>query len=96
MSTYMVARVTVTDPSWIESYMPAVRAQVEARGGRYLVVNHELDVVEQVDAPPTVVVVAEFPNKDAAYDLYNSAEYRPFLEARKAGSKSEVILVEGL
>ena len=32
---YSVVLVTVTDPSWLDSYIPAVQALVEKPGGRY-------------------------------------------------------------
>jgi uncharacterized protein (DUF1330 family) len=96
MAAFVVGRVTVSDPSWIEDYIPNVQALVESHGGRYLVRNTELDMVESVGEPPTVVVVIEFPSKEAAQAFYTSAEYGPYLKARQAGASTELILTEGL
>ena len=96
MSVYVIGRVVIKDPSWVDEYIPKVRALVEAHGGRYLVESTEFDVVEKHGEPPTVVVVIEFPSKEAAGAFYGSAEYRPWLEARKAGAETELILVDGL
>ena len=96
MSVYVVGRVMITDPSWVEGYIPAVEAIVESHGGKYLVRSPEMDVVESNGEAPNVVVVIEFPTKEAAQAFYMSAEYQPWLEARKAGADSELILLDGL
>ena len=96
MAVYVVGRVVVSDPSWVEDYIPNVQALVESHGGRYLVRSTELDQVEGEGEPPTVVVVIEFLSKEAAQAFYTSAEYQPYLEARKAGASTELILTEGL
>ena len=96
MSVYVVGRVMITDPSWVEGYIPAVEAIVESHGGKYLVRSPGMDVVESNGEAPNVVVVIEFPTKEAAQAFYMSAEYQPWLEARKAGADSELILLDGL
>lgn len=96
MSAYVVARVTLSDPSWVEEYVPNVQALVESHGGKYLVRTTEIEVVEQSGDPPSLVAVLEFPSKEEAKAFYSSAEYQPWLEARKAGADSELLLVEGL
>ena len=96
MAAFVVGRVEITDPSWVEGYIPAVEALVESHGGKYLVRSPEMDVVESNGKAPDVVVVLEFPTREAAQGFYRSAEYQPWLEARKAGAKTELILVDGL
>ena len=96
MSVFVVGRITVSDPSWIDDYIPNVQTLVESHGGRYLVRSPEFDVVEADGEPPTIVVVIEFPSKEAAGAFYASPEYQPWLEKRKAGAATELILVDGL
>lgn len=96
MAAYIVARVNVTDPSWIEEYLPTVKAQVEAAGGRYLARTGEVEVLESNGAKPDIVAVLEFPSTEAAKTWHASTEYKPQLDARIAGSESELVLVEGL
>jgi len=96
MAVYVVARVNVKVPSWIEGYIPNVEALVKSHGGRYLVRSNELDVVEANGEPPTVMAVIEFPSREAAGAFYGSAEYRPWLQARQAGADTELILADGL
>ena len=66
MTVYVVGMVTVTDPSWIAEYGPAVDAQVQAAGGKYIVRELEIEQLEGSSAVPTVMVVLEFPDKAAA------------------------------
>jgi uncharacterized protein (DUF1330 family) len=96
MSVYAVGRVMIKDPSWTEGYVPAVEAIVKSHGGKYLVRSPEMDVVESNGDAPNLVVIIEFPTKEAAQAFYTSAEYQPWLESRKAGADSELILLDGL
>ena len=96
MSVYAVGRVMIKVPSWIEGYVPAVEAIVTSHGGKYLVRSPEMDVVESNGDAPNLVVVIEFPSKDAAQAFYSDPAYQPWLEAPKAGADSELILLDGL
>jgi uncharacterized protein (DUF1330 family) len=70
MSAYIIG--TVTDPAWIERYIPNVQAQVEAAGGRYL--SRDEPVHLEGDAgQPSVAVIIEFTDKDAARAWYGSS-----------------------
>lgn len=96
MAAYVMGRVTVTDGSWVEDYIPKVQAQVESYGGRYLARTGEIEKLEGSDEVPTVAVILEFPSLERAREWYQSAEYKPFLEARQAGSIGNLILLGGL
>ena len=65
MSAYIIGTITVTDPSWVESYIPNVQAQVEAAGGRYLS-RGEPAHLEGAAGQPSVAVIIEFADKDTA------------------------------
>ena len=41
------------------------------------------------------MVIIEWPSKQIAERLYQSEEYRPFLESRIAGAKNQFFLVAG-
>lgn len=96
MSVYVVGRLMIKDPAWVEGYIPAVETLVEFHGGKYLVRSPKMDVIESNGDSPNVVVVIEFPTKEAAQAFYTSAEYQPWLESRKAGADCELILLDGL
>ncbi|MGH2912247.1 MAG: DUF1330 domain-containing protein [Solirubrobacteraceae bacterium] len=42
-----------------------------------------------------VILIIEWPSKEAADSFYESDEYRPYREARREGAESEFFLVAG-
>ncbi len=96
MKYYAVVEVTVTNPEWIPEYMANVESIIKQHGGKYLVRTQEIDQVEGDGDVQETTVILEFPSKEAAYGFYNSEEYKPFLEARLAGSKGKFYFVSEL
>lgn len=90
---YIVAEVTVTNPSAYEGYRQAVSPIVARHGGVYLVRGGRSEVLE--GSPAGRVVVLEFPSVAAARAFYDSPEYQAIVGTRKANSISRVVLVEG-
>ena len=93
MKHYTVAQIDVTDPSWGRDYVANVTPMVERRGGRYLARTHRLERVEGDRDAPQMVVLIEWPSKEAAEEFYESEEYAPFRDARIAGARNEFLLV---
>jgi uncharacterized protein (DUF1330 family) len=54
MSYYCVAEMTITDPSWIESYVANVTAMVERHGGRYLARTRKIERLEGTRPAPQI------------------------------------------
>ena len=69
MAVYVIGSVTVTDPSWIEEYGPAVDAMVQANGGKYIVHDLEPNHLEGGDTVPTVNGGAGIPDRRAGARL---------------------------
>ena len=80
MKYYAVAEIDITDPSWVQDYL-ARTARIEKREGDRM--------------PPQIVLIVEWPSKAAGDQFYASDEYRPFLQERLSGARSELILVAG-
>ena len=95
MSVYTFGTITVTDPAWIEDYIPKVQALVEAAGGRYIA-RGEPEHLEGPASQPSVGVIIEFPDKESARAWYDSADYAPFRKARQDGSTGDLFLVDGV
>ena len=95
MKHYTVAELTVTDPSWVRDYVNDVTGMVEAHGGRYLARTGQAELFEGERELPQVVLLIEWPSKEAVEAFYESEEYRPYREARKAGSRGIFLLVAG-
>jgi uncharacterized protein (DUF1330 family) len=92
---YAVAELEVTDPSWVQAYVNDVTPMVEARGGRYLARTGQAQLFEGERGLPHVVLLIEWPSREAAEEFFESEEYRPYREARRAGSRGVFLLVAG-
>ena len=95
MKYYAVAEIDVTDQSWVPAYVANVTTLVERHGGRYLARTGKIEKVEGERTPPRVLLIIEWPSKEAALAFYESAEYRPYRQARLAGARNEFLLVAG-
>ena len=95
MKYYAVAEIDITDASWVSEYVKNVTGLVEQYGGRYLARTSRLEKLEGERAAPQLVVIVEWPSKEAAEAFYNCAEYGPFLQSRKEGARNEFVLVAG-
>jgi uncharacterized protein (DUF1330 family) len=95
MAAYVIAELTVTDPSTFERYRDKVPATITAYGGRYVVRGGTVETLEG-DWAPSRLVVLEFPDMATLKRWYNSPEYQEILPLRTEASDSNVIVVEGL
>jgi uncharacterized protein (DUF1330 family) len=92
---YAVAELDVTDPTWVEAYVPAVTKLVEQFGGRYLARTSTVEKLEGARPAPQVFLVIEWPSREAAIEFYESEAYRPYRERRRAGARNELALAAG-
>lgn len=95
MKYYAVAEMDITDPSWVEGYVASVTEMVERHGGRYLARTNKVEKLEGERPRPQIVVIVEWPSREAADAFYQSDEYRPFRDQRMAGAKNEFLVVAG-
>ena len=95
MKYYAVAEISITDQSWVPEYVKNVTKLVEQHGGRYLARTSNIEKVEGERKPPQLVVIIEWPSKDAAVAFYESEEYRPYRQRRIDGAKNEFLLIAG-
>ena len=96
MAAYAIGSLTIRDSSWVAEYLPKTLALVEKHGGRYLARGRPTAVLEGDAAPPSAVVVLEFPSIEAAKAWYDDPDYAPLIRLRQSGATLEFILVEGL
>ena len=95
MKYYVVAEISITDPSWAPAYIENVTKLVEQHGGRYLARTSKINKLEGERNTPQLFVIVEWPSEDAAKAFYKSDAYRPYLQSRVAGSNSELFLIAG-
>jgi uncharacterized protein (DUF1330 family) len=95
MPAYVIAEVTVTDPTKMEEYRRQVPATVARYGGRFLVRGGAHETVEG-DWKPTRLVILEFPSMELARRWYDSEEYREPKALRIKSGRTNLVMVEGL
>ena len=95
MKHYTVAELEVTDPAWVGDYVNDVTPMVERRGGRYLARSIQVEQIEGERKPPPIVMIIEWDSREAADEFYESEEYRPYREARRAGARNSFLIVTG-
>jgi len=95
MKYYAIAEVTVTDPRWVPEYLANVTSILESYGGKYLARTANFELMEGDALRHQTTIILEFPSREAAYSFYESKEYRPYREARVAGSTGTFSFVAG-
>lgn len=95
MSYYVVAEINVRDDSWVPEYLKNVTQLVHQYGGKYLARTPKIEKMEGERQAPQLVVLIEFPSRDAATSFYSSAAYQPYLQAREQGASTDLLLVAG-
>jgi uncharacterized protein (DUF1330 family) len=95
MKYYFVGEVETTDQRWVPDYVKNVTGMVERWGGRYLARTPKVEKVEGERVPQGIIVIVEWPSREAAMTFYESEEYRPYRQKRLAGAKNEFLLVAG-
>ena len=94
MPVYLIANVKIVDESWIPEYAQKVHDIVHRHGGKYLSRSANIATVER-DAPDlTLVALIEFPSPEALEAFMEDPEYKPFAEARMAGTTGYFIVID--
>ena len=95
MSVYLINHLRI--PNGVPKaenleYLDKVEATFEPYGGKWLVLDAQVEVLE--GAWPGSVVLMEFPDMDTAKEWYRSPEYQEILHLRTDNSINDLILVE--
>lgn len=92
---YTVAELEIKDQGWIPEYLKNVTRMIEEHGGRYLARTSKIEKIEGEREAPPILLIIEWPSKEIAERLYQSEEYRPYLQSRLAGARTEMFLLAG-
>jgi uncharacterized protein (DUF1330 family) len=95
VAAYVVYEGEVLDPVRYEEYRQKAGASIEAAGGRYLVRGGERTALEG-EPPAGRVVVAVFPNRQAALDWYHGEEYTTIRRIREGAARARMYVVDGI
>ena len=94
MPAYIIAEVAVTDDGWVPDYVARVHDIAAKHGGKYLSRSGNIETLEGTPRDDTLIALIEFPSTDAARAFANDPEYAPFGQARQAGSRSHLSLID--
>ena|SRR6266850_794993 len=95
MKYYVIGEVEITDQSWVPDYISKVTEMVERCGGRYLARTSIVERIEGDRKLPQIVVILEWPSKESAMAFFESEEYKPYRQNRRAGAENEFLLAAG-
>lgn len=95
MPAFVIVDIDVHDPVRYEEYKRLAEATVTAYGGRYVARGGRTAVLEGAWSPKRLVIL-EFESLERARQWWDSPEYRPARELRKATAHSSMVVVEGI
>lgn len=93
MTAYVIARITVTEPSDYQIYAGQTVASAERAGGTFLVKGGAQTQLE--GNSPDRHVIIRFDSRQAALDWYNSEDYQRILPIALSSSERDIVLVDG-
>ncbi len=96
MAAYILFETEEWDSSWREAYGPPTRALLEKYGGKVIAASRKGERIEGEAKVPTVIILIEFPDTEAAKAWHTDPDYQPLIELRLTGSKAETLLFEGV
>jgi uncharacterized protein (DUF1330 family) len=96
MPAYVIASVSEAwDAEKLAEYRERNTDAVARHGGRFIVRGGPHETLEGKWAPVRLVIM-EFPDMEAARGWYESDDYAALRELRQAGSKTDIVVVEGV
>jgi len=94
-SAYILANVTVTNPTQYEEYRRFSSIAMQAHGAEVCVRGGKVEVLEG-DWTPERVVLLKFPSLEAAKAFNDSTEYGQARQARAGAAVMRMVLIEGV
>lgn len=95
MPSYLLIRVTVTDPERYRQYMAVTPGILAQYGGRFIARGGKSVTLEGSEETRRLALV-EFPSLEAAKAFYASSEYQAAKALRDGACEAEFIALDGL
>jgi len=95
MPAYVIADVQVADPARYEEYKRLAAASIATYGGKYIARGGKSGKLEG-EWTPNRLVILEFESYQRAKQWYDSPEYRPARELRRAIAGANLVFVDGM
>ena len=94
MKGYMFGLLYMESWEWYEEYFPATANLIKEHGGIYLASGVKPDVREGKEEPSAYVLL-EFPDLISAQNWYEDPRYRPLVDLRNSGGRSDIFIFPG-
>ena len=94
MKSYMFGLLYMDSWKWYEKYLPATVKLIKEHGGIYLASGVKLEMREGKDEPSAYVLL-EFPDLASAQNWYEDPKYKPLIDLRNSGGRSEIYIFPG-
>jgi uncharacterized protein (DUF1330 family) len=95
MTVYVINNMTIHDMNEYKTYVRGFMPVFEKYGGQVLAAANNPNPIEGVWQYDRTVLLA-FPTREAAEQWSRSPEYQEIAKHRKAGTKSNVLVLDGL
>ena len=97
MTAYAVGLYDMHERGWLEQYKDKVTELIAKRGGKYVAraSNCPWEMLEGGALDITGITIIGFPTMETARAWHSDIEYQPFIKLRQAGSKLDLMLVQG-
>jgi uncharacterized protein (DUF1330 family) len=93
LPAFVITDARVVSQEGVEAYRRIARASIAQYGGRYLALSRNVTALEG-DWSPSLFVILEFPDADAARAWYGSPEYAEALPIALRILHRDMILVD--
>ena len=94
MAAYLICHVTVNEDSWMPDYVTNVHDIVHKHGGKYLARSANITTLEGNPSNANIIALLEFPTTDALKAFVDDPEYKPYADARAAGTQSNFEMID--
>ena len=95
MKGYVFGLLYMESWAWYEEYLPATAKLINDHGGSYLASGVKPEMQEG-DEQPSAYVLLEFPDLLSAQKWYEDPKYKPLIDLRNSGGRSEIYIFPGV
>ena len=95
MKGYVFGLLYMESWAWYEEYLPATAKLINDHGGSYLASGVKPEMQEGAEQPSAYVLL-EFPDLLSAQKWYEDPKYKPLIDLRKSGGRSEIYIFPGV
>jgi uncharacterized protein (DUF1330 family) len=95
MSYYLVAELNFKNEDWWPEYLKGNSPLIKKHGGKVLARTRKFDQLGPGGDKPSVMVIIEWPTKEAAQAFAADPAYQPYEKLRVEGSAGKAVMILG-